>query len=72
MKHLLIPDAWRSEAFAEDLFEDARRRAGGRSSSPRRPSPLPQLGALASSLLGLAPVLLGVIGVLMVVWGGPV
>lgn len=58
MKHLLMPDAWRSEAFAEDLFEERH-----------PPSPQPQRGRWMSQLVGLLPVLLATAGALFVTWG---
>jgi hypothetical protein len=53
MKHLLPPEAWRSEGFAEDLFDDSRQRA---------PSPSPQRGALWATVLGVLPVALAMAG----------
>lgn len=61
MKHLLPSDAWRSEAFAEDLFEDDKARA---------PSPRMRHTRLTSNLIGLLPVVLAVGGVLLVTLRG--
>jgi hypothetical protein len=61
MNQLLTPDAWRSEAFAEDLFED---------SCLLMPSPSPWRAALPYTLLGLTPVLLAAASAALVVWGG--
>ena len=60
MKHILPPEAWRSEAFAEDLFDDSR---------PRAPSPRPQRGALWSAVLGLLPVALATAGAALATFG---
>jgi len=61
MKHLLTPDAWRSEAFAEDLFN---------ADEDHRPvSPRVQHGALMGNLIGILPLLLAVCAAALGTWG---
>ena len=59
MKHLLPPDTWRSEAFAEDLFDEQRRQ-------PPRSSPLRT--QFMSNLVGLLPVAIGLVGAVIAAW----
>jgi hypothetical protein len=56
MKILLPPETWRSEAFAEDLFDDSRQ---------RRPSPSPQRGTLFNVLVGLLPLAAALAGAVL-------
>ncbi len=60
MNATLPPEAWRSEAFAEDLADDTpevQTRSGHR-------------GALLTVLLGALPVALAAAGAVAVVWSG--
>jgi hypothetical protein len=58
MKELLTPDAWRSEAFAEDLY----------AADAKAPSPQPQYGRWVGALLGVVPVVVAAAGAVLAVF----
>ena len=60
MNSTLPPEAWRSEAFAEDLFDDGA----------EAPPPLLRGGTPLLMLLGLLPMTLAVAGAAVMAWSG--
>jgi hypothetical protein len=60
MNATLPPEAWRSEAFAEDLSEEVA----------EAPSAGKHRGAMFAVLLGVLPVALAAAGAVAVVWSG--
>ncbi len=60
MNATLPPDAWRSEAFAEDLADE----------TPELPVSHGHRSALLVVLLGALPVALAAAGAMAVVWSG--
>ncbi|MDO9072183.1 MAG: hypothetical protein Q7U73_02870 [Rubrivivax sp.] len=60
MNATLPPEAWRSEAFAEDLADEA----------PDAPAATGHRGTLFAVLLGAVPVALAAAGAVAVVWSG--
>ncbi len=60
MNLTLPPEAWRSEAFAEDLSDE----------TPEAPATGGHRGALIVVLLGVLPVALAAAGAVAVVWSG--
>lgn len=60
MNSTLPPEAWRSEAFAEDLFDDA---------SPA-PAPAQRGGATLLMLWGVLPVVVAAAGAVVMAWSG--
>ncbi len=60
MNAYLPPEAWRSEAFAEDLADEATDTL----------SPGKHRGALLAVLLGVLPVALAAAGAVAAVWSG--
>ena len=60
MNSTLPPDAWRSEAFAEDLFDDAS----------AAPSPAGRGGVTLLLLWGMLPVVIAAAGAVVMAWSG--
>ena len=60
MNSTLPPEAWRSEAFAADLFDEAAESAG----------PAERGGVTLMMLWGLLPVVVAAAGAAVVTWSG--
>jgi hypothetical protein len=60
MNSTLPPETWRSEAFAEDLFDD----------TTEAPGPAERGGTTLLMLWGLLPVLVAAAGAVVMAWSG--
>jgi hypothetical protein len=60
MNSTLPPQVWRSEAFAEDLFDDGA----------EAPGPAERGGATLLMLWGLLPVVVAAAGAVVMTWSG--
>ncbi len=60
MNSTLPPEAWRSEAFAEDLADD----------TSETPGPAERGGVALLMLLGVPPVVVAAAGAVVVTWSG--
>lgn len=60
MNSTLPPEAWRSEAFPEDLFDEL----------PEAPQPAERGGATLLMLWGLLPLVLAAAGAAVMAWTG--
>ena len=60
MNSTLPPEAWRSEAFAEDLFDEAA----------EAPGPAGQGGVTLMLLWGVLPVVVAAAGAAVMAWSG--
>jgi len=60
MNSTLPPEAWRSEAFAEDLFDD----------NTEAPGPAERGGATLLMLWGVLPVVVATAGAVVMAWTG--